>query len=83
MGGAATSDPSVVFATRDLPIAAYVQIHGLTIVKAEKLAGGKFEFVFKDPDSRGEQLEIDFVNSECQRFDSAVRGLKKLCYRRG
>ena len=33
-----------------------------------------------DPEHRGGQLQVEYLNSTCRKFDAAVRSLKKLCY---
>jgi len=69
--------------TKDLAVAAYVYLQGLKITRAVRLKGSyEFEFAFKDPEDKFDQLVLDFANSDCHRYDSAVRTLKKLCNRR-
>lgn len=64
--------------TRDLALAAYIKMHGLEIVKAVRTGRYKFEFAFRDPEGRFDSLRLGFANSECHRFDSEMRTLKKL-----
>jgi len=71
-----------VWSTRDLALAAFCLEHGLEVVRASR-QGREFEFLFRDPDSRADELVIEFANSPEARFDAAVRALKKLCHRGG
>lgn len=68
--------------TTDLGSAAYVFMRGLRLLGSRRAArgNGQFVFMFADPENRGEQFSIDFLNSECREYDAAVRSLKKLCY---
>lgn len=78
-----TPDGVRVWATSDLGSAAYarsrgkLKIHGVT---RQGLRGDKFVFSFEDPEGKGPQLMIDYMNSPEREFDEAVRSLKKLCY---
>lgn len=76
------ADEPKTYATRDIGLAGFLQINSLKVRKATKSENGKFIFVFLDPQGLGDDLELEYVNSDFQRYDSAVRGLKKLCYRR-
>lgn len=67
--------------TSDLGTAAYAHSRGLAIKGARVEDGsGDFVFLFDDPEGRGPGLQIEFMNSDCRRFDESVRALKKLCY---
>lgn len=67
--------------TSDLGTAAFVHMSGLEILGVRRSQGkGRFIFVFSDPDDRGQELTVNYLNSESRRFDAAVRSLKKLCY---
>ncbi len=63
---------------KDVALATYASLKGFQIVKAVRKSRRDFEFTFRDPDGKWEQLEIEFVNSECRRYDDAGRALKKL-----
>lgn len=66
--------------TSDLGTAAYLHgVGGLEILGVRRQRS-KFVFLFMDPEHRGGQLQVDYINSTCRKFDSAVRSLKKLCY---
>lgn len=67
--------------TRDLALATYVKMHRLEVVKAVRTGKHYFEFMFRDPDRKFDDLALAFANSECQRFDNEMRSLKKLCMR--
>lgn len=68
------------FTTSDLPLAAFLVIKGLNLVKAKKSHGGKFEFVIEDPDEEAEALSIEYINSDFCKFDNQIRSIKKLLY---
>ena len=68
--------------TRDLAMAAYLKMRGLAIVRATR-RGREFDFLFRDPEGRSDELAVEFANSEAQRFNSEVRALKKLCHMNG
>lgn len=66
-----------LFRTKDLALATYVKMHGLTVTKASR-QGRDYEFLFADPDGKAEKLRYAFANSECQKFDYEMRTLKIL-----
>lgn len=68
--------------TTDLGSAAFVVVSGIDIhgVKKATTRGGQFVFMFEDPENKCPELQVDFMNSDCRKFDAAVRSLKKLCY---
>lgn len=71
--------------TSDLGTAAFIHMRGLEILGAHRVPrgranGGKFMFAFADPDHEGRSLQVEYLNSDCRKFDAAVRSLKKLCY---
>lgn len=68
------------FTTSDLPLAAYLVINGLRLDKAQKLVGGRFEFVLVDPDGKADSLSIDYINSDYCKFDNTIRSIKKILY---
>ena len=69
-----------VFITSDLPLAAFLVISGLSLLKARKMSGGKFEFVLDDPDDAADKLSIDYINSDFCKFDNTIRSIKKILY---
>lgn len=74
-----TSDEAT-WVTTDLGSAAFAHFRGLLILGVTNDGHGKFTFRFSDPEHKGKQLQIDYMNSECRRYDEALRSLKKLCY---
>jgi len=67
--------------TSDLGTAAFVHMKGLEILGSTRSPqNGRFMFRFSDPQGRGEALMVEYLNSDCRKFDAAVRSLKKLCY---
>jgi hypothetical protein len=68
------------FTTSDLPLAAFLVIKGLSLVKAKKAYNGKFEFVLDDPDEVADELSIEYINSDFCKFDNQIRSIKKLLY---
>jgi len=72
------SDPARVFTTRDLSFAAFVQMRGLRLKAAKRAGRREFLFHFFDPDNRGSEMKVDWVNSEFHRYDSVLRSLKKI-----
>ena len=71
---------SGTYETSDLAIAAYLMLKGLQLLNAGKLPSGKFQFIFADPDVKARQMAVQFLSSECCRFDTHVKNLKKLLY---
>lgn len=71
------------FYTKDIGIAAYIFMNGLEIVSATREKNGKFSFCFKDPQGLANIYKMNYVNSECQKFDNSLRNLKSLCYSSG
>ena len=69
------------FTTSDLAIAAFLATYGYVLSDCKKLEGGKFYFEFSDPDSTARLKSVEFLNSDCCRFDNQVRNLKKLLYK--
>ena len=63
---------------RDLAMAAWLSMNGINLSGAWRTGDASFEFLFEDPDDKAEDLRIAFANSDCAKFDSAVRMLKKL-----
>jgi len=74
------SDKEKVFTTSDIAIAAYLAIHGFALRDCKMLPGGRFYFEFADPDELARSKSIEFVNSDCCKFDNQIRNLKKILY---
>lgn len=72
--------PQTVWETSDLGTAAFAHMLGLQLLGSARNQGGRFVFRFHDPEERGPNYQVDYLNSECRKFDAAVRSLKKLCH---
>lgn len=68
------------YVTSDLSLAAFLSMRGLDIIKAEKSSNGRFEFILSDPNSTGELLSLEYVNSDFSKFDNQIRLIKKILY---
>lgn len=66
------------FITNDLSFAAYLTMHGITLIKAQKL-GKTYKFTFKHT-PEVDQLRFTYIGSESSKFDDSVRKLKKLLF---
>jgi hypothetical protein len=69
------------FQTSDIAIAAYVMMMGLRLESATRSQTGRFKFVFLDPDDQGNQLAVDYVNSESAKFDAHMKNLKNILFK--
>ena len=69
------------FQTSDIGIAAYVMMKGLKLKQASRGNNGRFSFEFYDPDIKGEQYAVDYVNSESAKFDANMKNLKNILYK--
>jgi len=69
------------FETSDIGIAAYVMMKGLRLADASRGAGGRFKFVFDDPNGLGSKYAVDYVNSESAKFDANMKNLKNILYK--
>jgi hypothetical protein len=67
------------YTTSDLPVAAYLMMKGLSLVRADRLSG-RFIFELDDPDGRGTKLAIEYLNSDFCKFDNYIRNLKSVLY---
>lgn len=63
------------YQTTDIGLAAFFKLKGEKLIGYEKGA-----FIFATSPERAKELAIEFANSECSKFDHAVRYLKKLMY---
>jgi len=70
-----------LYTTSDLPLAAYLMMKDLKLKDARRSSGGKFEFIFFDPEETAFTLALEFVNSEFCKFDNHLRSLKKILYK--
>lgn len=69
------------FDTSDIGIAAYVMMKGLRLRSAARGQGGRFRFVFEDPQDLGQKYAVDYVNSESAKFDANMKNLKNILYK--
>ena len=69
------------FETSDLAIAAYLMLYHFKLLECGRLPSGKFRFVFADPDKNAQQKSVEFLSSECSRFDAHLKNLKKMLYK--
>jgi hypothetical protein len=67
------------YVTNDLSLTAYMLMRGCKLITAKRL-GRSYKFIINLRDNDGDQLRVDFVNSEAARFDAAVRDLKKTMF---
>jgi len=69
-----------LYETSDLAIAAYLMLHEFKLTDAGRLSTGKFKFVFEDPNSNARSRAVEFLSSDCCKFDTHIKNLKKLLY---
>ena len=69
------------FETSDIGVAAYVMMKGLLLKSATRNHGGRFKFIFNDPNQIGSKLSVDYVNSESAKFDAHMKNLKNILYK--
>lgn len=67
------------YRTSDISVAAWLHIRGAVLISHEK-DKKKTVFIFALSQEEAEKEKMDFVSSECAKFDSAVRKLKKVLY---
>ena len=68
------------FVTSDIAIAAYLATHGFVLTECKREPGGRFYFEFDDPNNKARSKSVEFVSSDCCKFDNHIRNLKKLLY---
>ena len=67
------------YITSDLPVAAYLMMKGLSLIRAERLSG-RFIFELADPNDKATKLAIEYLNSDFCKFDNYIRNLKSVLY---
>jgi len=67
-----------IFVTNDLSVAAFLLTHGYKVTKAIKEAGGRYLFEIEDHDGRASEVSLNFLSSECFRYDGFVRMLRNM-----
>ena len=70
-----------MFVTSDIALSAYLMMKGVKLISAGRSSGGKFNFEFDDSQAACNQYSVDFLNSECSRFDGAMKKLKIILYK--
>lgn len=71
---------SKTYETSDLAIAAYLMLKGFNLLDAGRHPSGKFKFVFEDPDDNARIKAVEFLSSDCCKFDTHIKNLKKILY---
>lgn len=66
------------YTTSDIALAAYLKLRGLNLIKCTR--EDKFVFEFEDAENVAESLALEFINSDCRRYDDEMRSLKKIIY---
>jgi hypothetical protein len=66
------------FITNDLSVAAFLLTHGYKVTKAIKETGGRYLFEIDDHDGKASDVSLDFLSSECFRYDGFVRMLRNM-----
>jgi hypothetical protein len=69
---------SNIFVTNDLSVAAFLLTHGYKVTKAIKETGGRYLFEIEDHDGRAADVSLNFLSSECFRYDGFVRMLRNM-----
>jgi len=69
------------FVTSDIAIAAYLATNDFALIECKREPGGRFYFEFDDPNDKARLKSVEFVNSDCCKFDNHIRNLKKLLYK--
>ncbi len=68
------------YETSDLAIAAYLMLNNFKLLDASRTQSGKFSFVFEDPDSKAKSKAVEFLSSDCCKFDTHIKNLKKIIF---
>lgn len=67
-----------MFTTNDLGTAAFLMLKGKILSNAYVNQKKVFVFEFDGPVEENRKIAIEYLNSECSRFDSQVKNLKKI-----
>ena len=67
----------ILYTTNDIGIAAFLIVKGLQMQKCD-ISNGKYIFEFFDPDNKAPEFSIEYINSECSKFDHQVKNLRKI-----
>ena len=72
----------MTYKTSDIAIAAYLMMKRMTLIDARRLNNGRFHFEFDDPNDAGNKYAIEYVNSESAKFDSHIKNLKNIIFKK-
>ena len=67
-----------MFETNDLGTAAFLMLRGCVLNDAYVNDRKIFVFKFEGEEAKNRKLAIEYLNSECSRFDSQVKNLKTI-----
>ena len=62
------------YITHDMSIAAFLLMNGQQIIRVEK--GSPYVFEFDDKEKKCEKIAIQFLSSECSKYDGYLRMLR-------
>tara|TARA_Y100000592_G_C5254649_1_gene214450 strand:- start:259 stop:486 length:228 start_codon:yes stop_codon:yes gene_type:complete len=68
------------YETSDLAIAAFLMLNEYKLISASREQSGKFRFVFNDPDRTAKSCAVEFLSSDCCKFDTHIKNLKKIIF---
>lgn len=71
-----------MFETHDIALSAFLMLRGLNLESCDIEPSGRYIFAFSDPNEMAPNYAIEFLNSECSRFDNQMRNLRKILNRR-
>lgn len=68
------------YETSDIGFAAFLKLKGLNIEtdKVVKMKNGRFKFVFDNSNDKVKDIWKEYVNSEFQEFDMAIRLMRSM-----
>ena len=69
-----------MFRTNDLGTAAFLMVKGRKLSNAYVNEKKIFVFEFEGEEEENRKLAIVYLNSECARFDSQIKNLKKILH---
>lgn len=67
-----------MYITNDIAVASYLMMRGLSLKDAFISQSGKYVFELEDPQGVANKLSIEFLNSDCSKFDNQMRNLRKI-----
>jgi hypothetical protein len=69
-----------IYKTSDLAIAAYLMLREFKLQDASRTSSGRFLFVFEDPNDSAKATAVEFLSSDCCKFDTHIKNLKKIIF---